>query len=296
MTETGTTSYIDRMQLTGRINEMLLDFLSEHGFRIIEHGYDLMLRHEPGMKSKLKRLESKESLVGLRVKFAPDFIAMYPKGNRRRLFFIDTKASITPVFFPTHIDRVRKHSKENVTRWDIGEIEREAWFVYNRFFPPDQVAIIDAVPYNPKLLVAEWVSKVKCLWCFKETRQTRMGPVSMPWDCRDCPVFGRDKEDSFDVVVNKFAGGSQTPHTNIHLGKMRSLKEFLTDEFNVVIDKDWYQTLEEEVKKWDLNKPVGRVNWTQFNNVVRDLKSKCPWLKGRHPNNIPAGQGRLDSY
>lgn len=243
------------------------------------------------MKAKLKKLDSKESLAGLRVKFTPDFILCTHPQRSNELFMIDTKASITPVFFKAHIDRIRNHSKEPVTRWDIGEIEREAWFVYNTFFPPNKIALIDAVPYNPKLILAEWVSNVKCLWCFKES-SIETGPI--PWNCNECPIF--QKGASFDVVVNHVAGGSGTPHTNINLGKMRSLKEFLRDEFNVTVDKTWYRTLEEEIKTWELNKPKGRVNWKQFNNVVKDLKSRCPWIDGRNPKKLPADQSILDTY
>ena len=99
MTETGTTSYLDRMQLTQRVNEMLEDFFKHHNFKIVEHGYDKMLRDEPGMKAMLKRLKSKESLAGLRVKFTPDYILSYVSENIQDIFFIETKASITPVFF-----------------------------------------------------------------------------------------------------------------------------------------------------------------------------------------------------
>jgi len=290
MTETGTTSYLDRMHLTERVNEMLIHFFKDHDFGIIEHGYDVMLREEPGMKSKLKKLKTKEFLAGLRVKFIPDFILSYNNRKKKSLFFVDTKASITPVFFKTQIDRIKKNSGENITRWDIGDIEREAWFVYNRFFPGDKVAIIGAVPYNPKLIVAEWVSNMKCLWCFKSSGPS--GPI--PWDCKECPIF--EKSGSFGVMVNRLAGGSGTPHTNIHLGKMRSLKSFLMQEFNLNVDETWYETIEDEIKSWDLNKPAGRVNWKQFNNVVNDLKKKCPWLKNRWLNKLSKDQVKLNGF
>lgn len=294
MTETGTTSYLDRKQQSERLPKMLEDFLKDHGFDLVEFGYNITLRDEPGMKAKMKKLDSKSSIASLMVKFSPDYITSYTSDTIKTIFFIDSKVSITPVFFPVQIDRIKKHSSKkypglNVLREDIGEIEREAWYVYNSFFPRDKVAIIMAAPYTPKLIVAEWVSNVKCLWCFNKVTR----PPS-PWDCEKCPIFKSDG--TFGVTVNEFAGGSGTPHTNIHLGKMRSLKQFLEDEFEITIDRSWYSVIEDEVKSWGLNKPAGTVNWTQFNNVINDLKRKCPWLKNRRPEKIDKEQSRLEVY
>jgi hypothetical protein len=284
--ETGTTSYIDRMHLTERLNKMLVPFLKEHGFQLVEFGYDLMLRDEPGMKAKIKQLEYKASPAALMVKFSPDFIASYRSREKKDVFFMDAKTSITPVFFKAHIERIRAHSKiYSLEREDIGEIEREAWLVYNMFYPSDKVALIAAAPYQPKLIVAEWVSKIKCLWCFK-------GNGLEAWDCNKCPIF--KSGGTFGVVQNEFAGGSKTPHTNIHFGKMLELKDFLKREFGINANEKSYNAMIKEVKKWPLNKPIGRVNWTQFNNAIREMRRKCPWLKHRWPR-IEKEQTRLDA-
>jgi hypothetical protein len=268
---------------------MLEDFLKDHGFEITRYGYDQMLRDEPGMKAKMKKFASKASLPCLMVKFSPDFVVSHKSSDKKILFFMDAKSSITPVFFQMQINRISEHSGLELYRKDIGEIEREAWYVYNTFYPRDKVAIVMAAPYNPNLIVADWVSNVKCLWCIKQS-----GSPPVPWNCENCPVF--ITEGTFGVMVNEFAGGSKTPHTNIHLGKMRSLKKFLEVEFDVKIDSDWYQTLMEEVKSWDLNKPVGRVTWGQFNGAVNDMKKTCPWLKNRWPGKKDKDQSNLDGY
>lgn len=292
MMETGTTSYLDRMHLTDRLNEMLDPFLQEHGFHVVEFGYDLMLRGESSMKAKIKRLEYKASPAALMVKFSPDFIGIYNQKKNKDVFFIDSKTSITPVFFKAHIDRIKEHSKiRSLHREDIGGIEREAWYVYNTFYPRDKVVIIMAVPYNPKLIVAEWVSNIRCMWCFRGVDERR-GPV--PWSCNQCPIFKSDG--TFGVIQNEFAGGSKTPHTNIHLGKMRRLREFLREEFGIDIDEDGYSAIEDKVKRWPLNKPKGRVNWKQFNNAIGEMKIKCPWLKHRWPRKIDRKQSRLNSH
>lgn len=312
MSETGTKSYLDRFNLTERANEMLKDFLADHGFNLMEYGYDKILRDEGGMRAAMKRLKSKGSIPSLMVKFSPDYLGAYLSENFQDLFFIDTKVSITPVFFQAHINRIKEHQGkiqrkkmglknikndeitqelvksgliESIKRENIGEIEREAWFTYNSLYPKDKVAIIIAVPYNPNLILAEWVSNIKCLWCFKSSDSVT------PWDCFECPI--NIPGDTFGIVVNQMAGGSGTPHTNIHLGNMRPLNKFLEEEFKIKVDKNWYKAIEEEIKTWDLNKPAGRVSWAQFNGVIKELNRSCPWLKGRNPNVKDENQSKL---
>src|SRR3989442_621632 len=154
--ETGTTSYLDRMQLTARIDEVIMPFLDDHGFSVFKFGQDVIFKDSSFIRSKIKKLESKKSYEVLMMKFWPDFICTmenHPNG----LFLLDTKASITPVFFGSYIDKLREGAGlKTLRREDIGEIEREAWDVYNKFFPKRKVAICFACPYHPRLLVIEW--------------------------------------------------------------------------------------------------------------------------------------------
>jgi hypothetical protein len=59
----------------------------------------------------------------------------------------------------------------------------------------------------------------------------------------------------------------------------------------IAVDQDLYQDILNEVKQWPLNKP-GRVNWTQFNNVILASSAKCPWLHGR----IPSEHAQAERY
>jgi len=262
--ETGTTSHFDRMNLTKRIDELIKPFLEDAGFIIEEFGYAITLRDESSMGAKMRRLEVKKSKAALMVKFSPDFICI-KIGKKRGLFFIDTKTSITPVFFDSYIERLKtKANLPDLKREDIGEIEREAWDTYNNFYPPEEVVIIMACPYNPKLLLAEKVNRILC--------------------------FHRFAKDT-----NVEAGGSQTPHVNIHLGYMRSLDVFLKEEFGIRINKTFYNEILDFIKKWDINKPRGRVNWTQFNNCIQKLRNNCPWLEYRIPKDYK-NPSLLDKY
>jgi len=276
--ETGTTSFLDRQALTRRLEENLEVFLADYGFKILPFGHPVILQNNTWIKSRLRKLDSKESLAAIMIKFSPDYIVV-KESKPRDFFFMDAKASITPVFFQAQIDRIRDHYGKDkyLSREDIGEIEREAWLSYNKFFPSNHVAIVIATPYNPRLILAEWVSNIKCMWCIKETQPGN--PI--PWKCKGCPVFSQNDE-GFGVMVNEFAGGSGTPHTNIHLGLMRTLYEFLGDEYGVKIDKKEYEaTMLDFVKQWPLNKPPGKISWGQFNGAIKQLRRTCPWLKCR---------------
>ncbi|MEM2129156.1 MAG: hypothetical protein QXZ70_01015 [Candidatus Bathyarchaeia archaeon] len=266
MPETKMTSYFNRMKLTNEFAEMIIPFLQKHGFMFCNFGYEQILREEKSMKALIKKLKFKKSNAALMIKFSPDYICAFPKlQNDKGLFLVDAKATITPVFFHKHIERLRRRAKlPHLRREDIGEIEREAWDTYNRFYPKERVAIIMACPYHPRLIVAEWVSKTLC--------------------------FYRMEKD-----VNIEAAGSGTPHVNIHLGKMRTLSTFLDEEFGVKTNSKLYRSIENKIKTWPLNKPAGRVNWTQFNNAITELRATCPWLKHRWPMGDESSL-RLDSF
>ncbi len=287
--ETGTSSFLDRHALTRRLEGNLEVFLQDYGFKVLPFGHPVILRDNTWMRSRLKSIEYKANLSALMIKFSPDYIVL--KEDDGRIFFMDAKASITPVFFGKQVERIKNHyARDNsLSQHDIGEIEREAWFSYNKFYK--NVAIVAAVPYNPNLLLAEWVSKIKCMWCLKKAEEGN--PI--PWDCNNCPVFG-DSREGFGVLVNEFAAGSGTPHTNIHLGTMRTLSEFLDNDFGINVEMGDYQLLLDDIKGWPLSKPKGRVTWGQYNGVIKKLKLKCPWLQFRIKDKILTSYKGYDSY
>jgi hypothetical protein len=275
--ETGISGFLDRMNLTARLEARLAALLRRQGVRVMRFGQEILVRDNGWTSSRLKKLDTKASETALMVKFSPDYVVL-TGGTRRRLFFIDAKVSITPIFFATQIERIRQHSGEQELRkCDAGEIEREAWYSYNTFYPKDEVALVMASPYCPSLVLAEWVANVRCLWCYRGRTQDGL---PTPWDCRKCALRS---EGSFGVVVNEFAGGSGTPHTNIDFRSMRTLQQFLHDELDVsVAASDEMQKLREFVSQWPLGKPRGNVNWMQYNGTVRELEAQgCSWLKYR---------------
>lgn len=248
--ETGTNHFLDRIALMNRFDENVKPFLLEHGFVLSDFGHPVILDGNGSMLSHIRKTVYKKNGPVLMVKFSPDFIVAHPESGQPP-FFMDTKTSITPIFFQSQINRIRDFSGvRSLRREDIFDIEREAWDIYNRFYPKDRVALCIACPYHPRLLLAEWVTELKPLWRYAEDR-------------------------------NLEAQGSGTPHVNIDMRRMRTLASFLSEEFGVEVDMDSYKVLEDFIKTWDLNKP-NRVNWTQYNNVIVELQESCPWLKTRN--------------
>jgi len=248
--DTNTTNNLGRMNLTKRLEEVLRPFLMQQGFLIEDFGYNISLGKNSSMKQLLKNVAVKKSDPALMVKFSPDFIVI-KKDKKEELFFLDIKTSITPVFFQSYIEKLKaKGNLTELNREDIGEVEREAWDTYNKFYPPESVVIVIACPYNQKLLLAERVSNILCFY-------------------------------KFEKDTNLEAGGSHTPHANIHLSKMRRLDLFLKEEFEIEVDKQKFNDVLEFIKLWDINKPMGRVNWKQYDNVIKKLKETCPWIKDR---------------
>ncbi len=277
--ETGTTSYFDRIALSRRFEEKLEEMFSAYNLKIMPFGQGVLVKNT-WIASKLRKVDSKKNLASLMVKFSPDYI-VHKKNRPEALFFLDAKASITPIYFKKQIDRIKNHSGDDtLKRSHIGDIEREAWFSYKTFYP--DVVIVMACPYSDKVILAEWVKNIKCLWCYKGKKNN----VTIPWSCNECPINVSD--DGFDVVVNEFAGGSGTPHTNIDFRSMRSLPVFLKEEFNIEIDLGLYEkSMLKYVKQWPLNKPRGSVSWTQYNGAIRRLREEgLNWLKFRYEENL----------
>jgi len=286
-----TGDFKDRMDLGNMLEENVKEFFDEFDFEVIPFGLDSILKNSHIRSIIRKNIDYKVSMPVLMLKFSPDFIIVSKaKADHNTFFLLDTKVSITPIFFRKQIERIAKHTgKDNLQRKDILEIEREAWFTYNTFYDPNNVAILMACPYNPKVLLCEWVSNIECLWCYKTKEQG----LPIPWDCSDCPIRTRNDK-SFGVVVNRLSAGSGTPHTNIYANSMRPLEQFLEEEFSIDIDIDYINSFKEYFKIEKINKPKGKVNWRQDNRAIKEIRKYCPWVKPFTPRD--KGQNSIEEY
>src|SRR5262249_3599007 len=202
-------------------------------YEIYPFGSPVILKGAGAIQAKLKMLVSKKYSAARMIKYSPDFI-LHTSGSPEHLFLVDTKASATPVFKDRQIEVIRQSAGLDVLeRHDIGEIEREAWDVYTKNYPKSALALCFAAPYHPRLIVMEWCSNITTMY-------------------------------RLAANTNLQAGGSGTPHVNIHLGKMRTLDEFLADEFNTRVNPEAYRTLLEMVKEWPLSKPRSfAISWAE---------------------------------
>lgn len=250
----GTHSFLDRIDMTRRLDEAFRPFMREHGIESYPFGSPVILKGASTVQSKLKKLIAKKYPAALMVKYSPDYI-LQTSAHPPRVFLVDTKASVTPVFKRRQIEVIRESAGlMNLERHDIGEIEREAWDVYTTNYPKSELALCFAAPYHPRLIVMEWCSNIR-------------------------PMYRLSSD------TNLQAGGSGTPHVNIHLGMMRTLREFLSEEFDIEVDLEAYGALLDMVKTWSLFKPTTfTISWSEFEQVGEELKGACPWLAV----NVPA--------
>ncbi len=247
-------SYLGRIQLTQDFGVPLVNLLLAHGFIVGDYGSETILSGNSKIASWLKKINLKESDVVKMVKFTPDCICIPPK-SAGLPFLFEIKTSKTPVILQKQIDKIERISgMSGLTRCDIGEIEADAWDVYNKYFPKDEVAIAFAAPYTPEVIVVEWVSKIIELY--------------------------RKPGDSVDV--NPEAEGSGTLHVNIHLGKMRSMERFYSEEFGIHLEKKKYQSLKELIKAWKIFRPsftyFSDRNKAAYAHAVSEIRKECPWL------------------
>lgn len=249
-----TGDFSQRLSLATRFDNALVPLLKQSGLRVYPFGAPVLLNGATRIDASLRQLQSKRFPAALMMKFSPDYIVVPPNGKEP--FFLDTKASVTPVFKSSHIETIARNCGiTELQRYDVGEVEREAWDSYTGFYSGERTAICFAAPYHPRLIAMDYCSRIT-------------------------PMY-RLKEDT-----NLKSAGSRTPHVNIHLGKMRSLLDFFTEEFGVSL-AGASGPLYDEIKSWPMGKPSGFViTWQMFQDVGKELQKSCPWLKVPVPHNV----------
>lgn len=248
------SSFQDRIRLTKLFDDLLVPFLRAQGVHATQYGWPAIFRtrgtgffpeQAQAIATALRDLRAKRFPAALAMKYTPDFIVLGPSGYPP--FLLDSKVSVTPVFLDRQVQKIRETSgRPALERCDIAEIEREALDVYQQHYPTQRVAICVACPYHPRLVVAEWASNVEPLYRLPEDRNLR-------------------------------STGSGTPHVNIDLSRMRTLQEFLTQEFAIAVDQERYAAILARVRGWPLSYP-DKIGPTEIRAAVDDLRRTCEWL------------------
>ena len=146
---------------------------------------------------------------------------------------------------------------------DIGLIAREAWNAYNTLFP--NTIILSATSYNPNILKAQFVSKIKCLRCNGKNGKE---------DCSVCPI---KKHDFFENSRNYNAEGSQTQHTNLDLSSFVDAREFFKT-IGIGINEECCNEIKGLFKKQGVKFPTSCNEFVKT-KILKQLKNEgCDWL------------------
>lgn len=254
-------SFLDRFDTTQIAEDNIRSLFLSSGLFCLEYGQNVLIDRDSLQRAHLKRLLIKDFefvayASGFLMKFSPDLV-VYSNIFNVEPFFMDIKASRTPIIFESKVKEVQESAELQgipiPKRHEIGIIEREAYDTYTTFFPHQSVAVCYSAPYTPDLILCDWVDRLQVLFRYSQDR-------------------------------NNEAGGSGTPHVNIHLGMMRTIDEFFREEYGLELNSESLHLAKDRVKTWVLDKPPGTVTWSQFKHCLRRYSDPCVWLKGKFPD------------
>ena len=219
-----TDTYNGRLNVDSLLSNSLKDLFNKNEVDLIPFGFEKLFAEKEdsdyqtkclydNLKSFIDSETANLSHSSMLVKFLPDFILL-KKTNPQAVYFLEAKASVTPLYSTTRVEEIRKFHKKNVKLSDIGIIAREAWNAYKNLFP--NTIIVSACTYNPHVLKAQFVEKITCLRC--------NGQDGMK-NCLNCPVKSRS---FFENSRNYNSSGSKTQHTNLDLSSFLPFKEFFS--------------------------------------------------------------------
>lgn len=259
-------NFSDRLELTEYIEEKM-PALFNGNIALHKFGCESIVGGCPDMMEYLKRPEVNQQASAMLIKFAPDFILLKKDEPKNGFYFIDVKHSISPTWSSNRLNIFRrKHNDETLSFDRIGVIAREAYLAYRRYYPNS--IILMACPYNPKLIMAQYASKIRSLMCYSPKNQ-------WGYDCNSCPI---ENGGFFDIERNTLSNGSQTPTTNVDLQSFLPIEEFFN---NMGIGLN--QSVLEEIKNEIQNEPLqfGENVYNGIkNSTMRELnKAGCSWIK-----------------
>ncbi|MBO5481148.1 MAG: hypothetical protein J6A63_08170 [Clostridia bacterium] len=257
-------NFDSRYNLGDELIHSIKSFFNNKQIELIPFGVERLCENK-ALKEYINSAEVNYSHSGMLVKFAPDFILL-TKDNPQKLYFIETKVSITPLCYPSIIKEIETRHDRKIPVSDIGVIAREAWNAYKTLYP--NLIIVSASTYNPQLLKAQFVDKIQCLRCYN-------GGSKVGYDCTKCPLLSRE---FFSYERNFHSQGSQTPQTNLDLASF--------EEFETFFDMLDIETVHENVEQFK-EKMKARGVFFQGNlyesikkNISEQLKAEgCYWVK-----------------
>ena len=252
-----------RYSLSEIVSDYLPKILNSDDVELIKFGSETISANSIALTNFIKSSDSRKNHAAMLIKFAPDFILL--DKMRNEVFFIEVKASLTPLCLETNRKQMKKIDGETPTISEIADMDRDAWNAYRNLYP--RTIIVDACVYNPTVLACQFVKKIQCLRCFKDYKT--------PFDCNDCPVAQRK---TFNVVRNEKSSGSKTPHMNFSLKNFEAFERFFK-KFQYDINLSALSELIEKIKEHHINFPPSIYPETRA-QIIETLKANgCYWAK-----------------
>ena len=234
-----TNSFQSRYKLSDIICNKIGALFNPNDVEIIPFGMESITAGNQAFAAYLNSQQANLSHSAMIVKFAPDYILL-SKTQPQNIYFLEVKVSQTPLYYQARLDKLRKmHPKKDVKVSDVGDVAREAWNAYNNLFP--NTIILAGSSYNPKVLMAQFVHKIDCLYCHSGTGIS----------CGSCPV---KQAGFFPLERNAGAQGSQTPHTNIDYSSFEPAESFFAN-LNIALDATVAEQLRQEIRDLGIAEP-----------------------------------------
>lgn len=250
-----------RLNLTQRIESNLPELFNNSILK--EFGCETIVGDNLELMQLMKRPEINQSPTGMIVKFAPDFI-LAQRYNAKRMYFLDVKHSVTPIWYEKRLQKIRNNCNDSTIEIsDIGVIAREALLSYRRFYP--NTIILMASPYNPKLLMAQFADRIRCLYCYTSTNKE--------YDCNNCPTKNGGY---FNIERATKSNGSQTPMTNVDLNSFEPIEDFFKS-IEIEVDTRILETIRNDIRKEGIE--VKHNDELVRNHLLWELhENGCNWI------------------
>lgn len=259
-----TGNFQQRYGLTSVLEKALRDLFNKDEVELIPFGFENINGGSENLQNFIKTEESNYSYSSLMVKYAPDYI-LFKKTWPQAIYFLELKVSKTPLYYGKRIQEIRSsHRMQNIKVSDISDIAREAWYSYRTLFP--NTIILQGCTYNPRLVLAEFVDNIQCLYCHVTSERQ---------SCATCPI---DSGNFFRFSRNEYSSGSKTPHTNLNLASFKDVEDFFNG-LDISVNHRALSSLKSQL----INMGVGTsayVTEEQVQKILQELRNEgCYWIK-----------------
>lgn len=203
-------SFYTRLELSNRMDSQIVSLFQKCGFIIEKSGYENFVSENT--RGLLRNIHNDTTVTFLR--YLPDLFA-HANGKS---FFIELKVMDSPIKYQSRVNTLKDLSGHNdLSTSNIGVVETASINNYKKITSIGvEILLIVYCTYNQKFILAEWEKNIVTFYN--------------------------------DVVKIGEGNASFTPYTNIHLDKMRTLKELLLSDFKIDIPQQMIEEIINDLK------------------------------------------------